>query len=341
MIKPRVRVFLRGDHEWELEFDAHPNQQSRLCGIATQIEGLRWKVIGKDIGDIVAALSPDYQVDASEQYTRPRWDVKPSCLAKRVDLVVWELTFDAIPTGACLDALARINAQRVSRGPLVDQLRWKVADITRATLVQSLKPYFEMSVEDFRNPNGGYGTKDPKTERYGHISVKETGDILRVTVLNRDLDDRDRILISIVFPDAYEIGPNEYAIRVGSWSSQMVRETLAQFYEVVIDSYANAEADADARARKAAEDFFRRSGKSKPDDRGPWTYGGFYGAGQAPPRPSRTESGDPYRALLESLPKDVLKKVYRLIAAEVHPDKGGTTEQMQKVNAAWDRIKKL
>lgn len=333
MIKPRVRVFLRGDHEWELEFDEHPKQQSRLCGIAVQIEGLRWKVIGKDIGDIVDALSPDYQVDASEQYTRTRWDVKPRCLARRVDLVVWELTFDTILlTRARLDALAKINAQRVTAGC------WKVADITRATLVQSLNPYFELAIEDFSNPNGGYGTKDPKTEKYGRISVKETGDILRVTVLNRDLDDRDRVLISIVFPGAYETGLNEYVIRAVNWSSKMVRETLAQFYDMVSD--ANAKAEEDARARKAAEDFFRRTGKSKTDDWGAWTSYRFYG-GQAPPRPSRPEPGDPYRALLESLPKDVLKKVYRLIAAEVHPDKGGTTEQMQKVNAAWDRIKKL
>ena len=39
-------------------------------------------------------------------------------------------------------------------------------------------------------------------------------------------------------------------------------------------------------------------------------------------------------------PDDVLKKVYRLIAAEIHPDKGGLPEAMVALNQAWSEVKK-
>ena len=35
----------------------------------------------------------------------------------------------------------------------------------------------------------------------------------------------------------------------------------------------------------------------------------------------------------------LLKKVYRQIAAEIHPDKGGKPEAMVTLNAAWAAIK--
>lgn len=67
---------------------------------------------------------------------------------------------------------------------------------------------------------------------------------------------------------------------------------------------------------------------------------------QAPPRdeyrapPRRGDATDPYRAMLEGLPHATLKKIYRLIAVEHHPDKGGDGELLKRVNAAWDRLKK-
>lgn len=60
-----------------------------------------------------------------------------------------------------------------------------------------------------------------------------------------------------------------------------------------------------------------------------------------PPRPAAGQGTSPYHDMIARLPPDVLKKVYRLIATECHPDKGGSTEIMQRVNAAWDKIRDL
>lgn len=46
----------------------------------------------------------------------------------------------------------------------------------------------------------------------------------------------------------------------------------------------------------------------------------------------------PYHDLIAKLPFAVLKKVYRVIALECHPDRGGDTKLMVQVNAAWERI---
>jgi hypothetical protein len=48
----------------------------------------------------------------------------------------------------------------------------------------------------------------------------------------------------------------------------------------------------------------------------------------------------PFHMLLVDLPLPILKKVYRVIATEIHPDRGGSTELMQKVNDAWALIEK-
>lgn len=48
---------------------------------------------------------------------------------------------------------------------------------------------------------------------------------------------------------------------------------------------------------------------------------------------------DAYGTLLRLAPDDVLKKVFRLIAAAVHPDAGGTGEKMAQANSAWNAIK--
>lgn len=52
------------------------------------------------------------------------------------------------------------------------------------------------------------------------------------------------------------------------------------------------------------------------------------------------EGNDPFGAMLRVAPDDVLKKVYRLIAAEIHPDKGGLPEAMVALNQAWSEVKK-
>lgn len=49
---------------------------------------------------------------------------------------------------------------------------------------------------------------------------------------------------------------------------------------------------------------------------------------------------DGFSRMLRAAPNDVLKKVYRLIAAEIHPDKGGKPETMVELNEAWSEVKK-
>lgn len=48
----------------------------------------------------------------------------------------------------------------------------------------------------------------------------------------------------------------------------------------------------------------------------------------------------PYHDMLCDVPDEVLKRVYHLIAVGVHPDHGGSTELMSKVNDAWRMIQK-
>jgi hypothetical protein len=50
---------------------------------------------------------------------------------------------------------------------------------------------------------------------------------------------------------------------------------------------------------------------------------------------------DAYSELLSGLPNDVLKKVYRTIALECHPDKGADPKLLSTANVAWEKIKKL
>jgi hypothetical protein len=49
----------------------------------------------------------------------------------------------------------------------------------------------------------------------------------------------------------------------------------------------------------------------------------------------------PYHELVAKVPNSTLVKVYRLLATELHPDKGGAHELMVRVNSAWDRIKNI
>ena len=49
---------------------------------------------------------------------------------------------------------------------------------------------------------------------------------------------------------------------------------------------------------------------------------------------------DPFGEMLRVAPPELMKKIYRLIAAEIHPDKGGKPEDMITLNAAWTEVKK-
>jgi len=49
---------------------------------------------------------------------------------------------------------------------------------------------------------------------------------------------------------------------------------------------------------------------------------------------------DAFSTMLKLAPDEILKKVYRMIAIELHPDKGGKSEDMAALNVAWDEIKK-
>ena len=58
--------------------------------------------------------------------------------------------------------------------------------------------------------------------------------------------------------------------------------------------------------------------------------------------PPSAAASSPYDELLAGLPPRVLKRVYRLIVREVHPDRAGagSTALAQRVNAAWAAIER-
>lgn len=58
------------------------------------------------------------------------------------------------------------------------------------------------------------------------------------------------------------------------------------------------------------------------------------------PAPMPTQPLDAYAALhlLPSAPPDLVQAAYRVIAKQAHPDRGGSTEAMQRVNAAYELI---
>jgi len=58
---------------------------------------------------------------------------------------------------------------------------------------------------------------------------------------------------------------------------------------------------------------------------------------------SDTDNLNPYKILGVSPndTKEAIHKAYRNRAAKAHPDKGGTHEDMVRVNAAWEAIQRL
>lgn len=64
--------------------------------------------------------------------------------------------------------------------------------------------------------------------------------------------------------------------------------------------------------------------------------------GDALPETQAADSS-PYAALWlrDGAPLDVVKAVYRALALRTHPDRGGSTEEMQRLNAAYEQIVSL
>jgi hypothetical protein len=56
--------------------------------------------------------------------------------------------------------------------------------------------------------------------------------------------------------------------------------------------------------------------------------------------PAGVAGTTPYHDLICELPNDALKRVYRLVAASIHPDQGGSDEAMSRANDAWRLIQK-
>jgi len=56
-----------------------------------------------------------------------------------------------------------------------------------------------------------------------------------------------------------------------------------------------------------------------------------------PPRPKPV---DPYKTLhlLPSAPPEVVKAAYKALAMKLHPDHGGDTDAMQRINDAYRRL---
>lgn len=251
---------------------------------------------------------------------------RPRCRAKQQG-GAWELEFDKAPVGMGLSALEYHLRATPIRDPkegrdapdvkLPPNLCWQVFGKSLPDITEALGSHYEISL--VREPFSQRAEAEAEAKK----RAEESSRAAQAERVRRAMEDWLR---NPSPPD-----PREQAKR-----------------DAEVDPREQAKRNAEAeRARRAAEEWFRVSG----------TYSGYAGSyrspfedffkqaqdqyKQAPPPRQRQEAGDPYRALLEGLPPDLLKKVYRTIAEAMHPDKGGSTEKMQRVNAAWDRIKKL
>ena len=54
--------------------------------------------------------------------------------------------------------------------------------------------------------------------------------------------------------------------------------------------------------------------------------------------PSSSPRSDPFESLLEAIPPDLRSKVYRQLSIVLHPDNGGDTELMKRLNVTWDKM---
>ncbi len=118
-------------------------------------------------------------------------------------------------------------------------------------------------------------------------------------------------------------------------------DALKSYIGVPLRSYKPAsrawEVDADAHDELRAWLAYARStfnaqvqwigGEADTDPEAEWT----------PPKRARPKSVDPYTALwlLPGAPPEVIKAAYRALALMNHPDHGGDTAAMQRINAAF------
>lgn len=58
-----------------------------------------------------------------------------------------------------------------------------------------------------------------------------------------------------------------------------------------------------------------------------------------PPQHASSISGDPYGAMLRLASDKTLAKVYRVIAAALHPDAGGDADAFKRLGEAWAAVK--
>lgn len=54
-----------------------------------------------------------------------------------------------------------------------------------------------------------------------------------------------------------------------------------------------------------------------------------------------SNGASPFHEMICDAPLDTLRKVYRVLAIDCHPDKGGNKDTMAKINVAWDKIQRL
>jgi hypothetical protein len=60
----------------------------------------------------------------------------------------------------------------------------------------------------------------------------------------------------------------------------------------------------------------------------------------APPPPPRAQANDPYAALhlLPSAPMVLVKTAFKCLSRQLHPDAGGSHEEMVRLNAAYEQL---
>lgn len=59
--------------------------------------------------------------------------------------------------------------------------------------------------------------------------------------------------------------------------------------------------------------------------------------GKAEPK-AEPKNGDPWMAIKQFMTKDAYKSLFRLLAKEHHPDKGGDGEKMKAVNTLFEKL---
>lgn len=63
--------------------------------------------------------------------------------------------------------------------------------------------------------------------------------------------------------------------------------------------------------------------------------------GTLPPERATPSDKSPFHDLLCDVPFGTLQKVYRVLAMECHPDRGGNPEVMARINVAWRQIQEV